>query len=145
MSLHTLKLLSASGRESSNSHSLIYLDIVTDNSGLTDHDTCSVVNKEILANGGTRMDVNTGLAVCVLCHHTWDERYSKQMQLMGYTVCSDCKQSRIAKDNLIVIVGCRVSVKKRSHISLHQSPDFWNPFKEIIADFLRHIDKLVMR
>jgi membrane protein len=77
-------------------------------------------------------------------HHTRDERYSKQMKLVGYTVCSDCKQSRIAKDNLIVIVGCRVSVKKRSHISLHQSPDFWNPFKEIIADFLRHIDKLVM-
>ena len=91
------------------------------------------------------MNINTGLAVCVLCHHTRDERYSKQMQLVGYTVCSDGKQSRIAKDNLIVIVGCRVSVKKRSHISLHQSPDFWNPFKEIIADFLRHIDKLVMR
>ena len=145
MSLHTLKLLSTSGRESSDSHSLIYLDIVTDNSGLTDHDACSVINKEILADSGTRMDINTGLAVCVLCHHTRDKRHSKQMQLMCYTVCSDCKQSWIAKDNLIVIVGCRVSVKKRSHISLHQSPDFWNPFKEIIADFLRHIDKLVMR
>ena len=103
-----------------------------------------MVYKEILANSGTRMDIYTGFAVCMLCHHTRDERYSKQMQLVGYTVCSDCKQSRIAKDNLIVIVGCRVSVKKRSHISLHQSSDFWNPFKEIIADFLRHIDKLVM-
>mgnify|MGYP001016507326 FL=1 len=62
MTAHIPKLLSALGGERAECYTLIELDMAADDGCFTDHDAGTVVNKEIFADGCTRMDVDTGFA-----------------------------------------------------------------------------------
>ena len=75
MSAHIAQLLTTLGRERTERHALIQLDMFPDDRCLTDYDTGSVINKEIFADRGTRMDIDTGLRVCLLRHHTRNQRH----------------------------------------------------------------------
>ena len=53
--------------------SLIEGDVVPDDAGLADDDACTVVDGEIFANLGTRMDVDAGLGVDQLGDDAWND------------------------------------------------------------------------
>ena len=62
--------LPATGRERTQSHTLIDLHVVTDHRGLTHDDTGTVVNEEKLTHSGAGMDIDAGNAMGVLCHNS---------------------------------------------------------------------------
>ena len=53
---------------------LVQLHVIADRRRLSDDDTGSVVNKEVTADGGTGMNVDTRDPVGVLRHHARDKR-----------------------------------------------------------------------
>ena len=75
VSAHITQLLTALGREGAERHSLIQLHVFTDHGRLTDYDTGSVINKEILADRSTRMNINDALRMRFLRHHTRNQRH----------------------------------------------------------------------
>ena len=62
-------LLVARKAESAQRDTLVKLDAVTDPGGLADHDAGAVIDEESPADGGAGMDIDAGLAVCILGHH----------------------------------------------------------------------------
>ena len=46
------------------------LTVVADDGRLANHDACSVIDEKALTDLGPRMNVDTGLAMRVLCHHS---------------------------------------------------------------------------
>ena len=84
--------------------------MAADDGGLTDNDAGSVVDKEVFADGGSRMDINTGFAVCLFRQHTRNQWNAQPEQFMGKPVNGDGIQSRIGKNNLILASCGRVSI-----------------------------------
>ena len=75
MTTHIAQFLTAFGGKGTKCNTLIQFDMAADDGCFTDYDAGSVVNKEIFADGCTRMDVDTGFAVCLFRHHTRDRKY----------------------------------------------------------------------
>ena len=92
--------------------------MAADDGCFTDYDAGSVVNKEIFADGCTRMDVDTGFAVCLFRHHTRDKRNTKQKQLMRQTVYRDGIKSRIRKYDLVFAACSRIAIVSGLQICL---------------------------
>ena len=65
MSFYTLQLLAFSRRKTAERYALIDLYIVTNDRGLANNDSGSMVNKEIFADGSARMDINPSQAMRV--------------------------------------------------------------------------------
>ena len=77
-----------------------------------------MIDKEIFADGCTRMDVDTGFAVCLFRHHTRDKRNTKQKQLMRQTVYRDGIKSRIRKYDLVFAACSRIAIVSGLQIGL---------------------------
>ena len=60
-------------------HSLIKGDVVADDSGFADDYTCSMVNGKVFTDGGSGVNVNTGLRVSLLGDDTRDDGYFQLM------------------------------------------------------------------
>ena len=69
-----LQALSCSSGKSAQGNTLINFYVLTNDSGFTDYYACSMVDKEIFAEGSTRMDICTSTAVCMFSHDTWNHR-----------------------------------------------------------------------
>ena len=75
----TPKALTASGRQTTQCHALIDLNMIADHRGLTNNNACTVVNKEKSSNGCAGMDVDTGDAMGMLCHNSGDHGHIKSI------------------------------------------------------------------
>ena len=91
MTLLARELLAASGGQSTDGHALIYLDVFTDDGGLADYYAGTMIYEEIFTDGSTRMDVDTGLGMCVFRHKSGDDRYMQPVQLVCKAVYRDRK------------------------------------------------------
>ena len=67
-------------------NSLIELNMVADDCSLADNHSGAVVYAEILADTGTRMDVDTGKRVSKFSDYTGQDGYSQLKQAMCHTV-----------------------------------------------------------
>ena len=86
MALHIAQYLAASGRKCAKGDALVQLYIVSNLGGLAYYYASSVVDKEIPANGGSRMDVNTGQTMGIFRHHTGNQGHFQKMQFMSNPV-----------------------------------------------------------
>ena len=118
MTTHIAQFLTAFGGKGTKCNALIQFDMAADDGCFTDHDAGTVVNKEIFADGCTRMDVDTGFAVCLFRHHTRDKRNTKQKQLMRQTVYRDGIKSRIRKYDLVFAACSRIAIVSGLQIGL---------------------------
>ena len=118
MTTHIAQFLTAFGGKGTKCNTLIQFDMAADDGCFTDYDAGSVVNKEIFADGCTRMDVDTGFAVCLFRHHTRDKRNTKQKQLMRQTVYRDGIKSRIRKYDLVFAACSRIAIVSGLQIGL---------------------------
>ena len=78
---------------------MIELHSVADDTGGSDDHARSVVDGEVVADGGCRMDVYARLAVCHLGDDAWNERHPQRQQLVGDAVVGDGLDDRIAGDD----------------------------------------------
>ena len=118
MTLNVLKLSSAVCGESSESYALIDLNVLPYLGRLTYYDTRTVIDKEILSDICSRVDVDTRDRVGIFGHHSGDERYIELIKLMCQTVYDGCKQSGVSIDNFFFGESRRVSVKSGLHIRI---------------------------
>ena len=79
MTLFPGELLAAPGGERSDGNALIDLYVLTDDGGLTDYDAGSVVDKEVLVDGRSRMNVDSGLGLGKLRHQSGQHGYLQQV------------------------------------------------------------------
>ena len=67
-------------------NSLIELNMIAYYCGFSDNHTCAVVYAEILADAGSRMDVDTGQGMCKFRDNAGQDGYSKFKQTVCHTV-----------------------------------------------------------
>ena len=84
-----LKALCAEG------NALIYLYVVADGGGLTDYDTCAVVDEEILTDRCAGVDIYARFLVGKLGHNTRDIRNSPAVEAVGDAVYRNCIKSGV--------------------------------------------------
>ena len=95
MALLVAEILSASRGECSKCNTLIQLYVFTDFRGLSHYDTGSMIDKEVFADSGARMNIYSGQVMGILRHHAGNERHAKQKQLMGQAEDGDCVNARV--------------------------------------------------
>src|SRR4051812_39517475 len=89
-------------------HTLIQLDMFADFGCLADYHTRAVVDEEMLANRGARVDIDARASVGPLGHHAWNERYVEFVQHVCQPIDRDSLQSRIAEDHFVERLAGRV-------------------------------------
>ena len=134
------ELLASSCGKSSERYSLIELDIVSDNGSLTDNYACAVIDKEVLAYGSSRVDIDACGAVSIFRHDTWNDRNSEQVQLMCHAIYGYGLYAGIGIDDLVLARGCRISVKRSGQIGVEKISDLWNCFQKLKSQLLGLID-----
>ena len=73
------------GREffTSQTDTLKDTDIITNHTGLTDHCSGAVVDRKVMPNPGSRMNINTRFRMSQFCYNTGNIRHTQLIQLMG--------------------------------------------------------------
>ena len=94
--------------------------IVADDTCGADDDTCAVVDGEVVADGGSRMYVDAGLAVGHLSQHARDERYVEHVELVSQAVVDQCLDDGIAADHFAVVCRRGVAVEGRHNVCLER-------------------------
>ena len=64
-------------------YTLIELHVITYYTCGTNHNTRAVIYSEMMANGGSRVDVYTSLRMSHFCYYTRDKRHTEQQELMS--------------------------------------------------------------
>ncbi len=81
--------LPAPGGQRAQGHALIQLYIFTDDRRFSHDDAGSVIDKEILSDGSTGVDIDTGHTVGVFGHNSGQHGYIKGVKHVGQTVHRD--------------------------------------------------------
>ena len=110
--------LHARRRKGAQRHALIDFDMVADDARLAHYDACTMVDEEILANGGAGVDVDTRTRMGVLSHDTRDHRHVADIKLMGDPIDEYGKKAGIGQHNLLPVVRRGIALKKRLQILL---------------------------
>ena len=95
-------------------------DMMPDPAGLANDGTGSVVDGEVVADDGTRMDVNACFGVSHLGNHPRNERNPQDIQLMGNAMVADGPESWVAKDHFAEVLGGWISVEGGLRIGSQQ-------------------------
>lgn len=115
-------------------HSLVECDMVSDDAGLADHNSCTVVDCEILAYAGSRMDVDTGSGMRQLGHDAGNHRNAENQKGMSRAIMKHGLDYRIAGDDLAQVLYCRVIVLDCLYIGIEETLDFSKLFDETAAE-----------
>ncbi len=105
MTLFSFDRLASLGGQSSQSHALINFHMMPDGRGLPDHDAGAMIDKEILVDRSSRMDIDACQPVSMLCHNSRNQRNTHGKQFMGNPVNGDGVDSRIGVNNLFHAVS----------------------------------------
>ena len=79
-----------------------------------------MVDAEVPADGGLRVNVDARDTVGVLCHHSRNQRHLQHIELVGDAVDGDGQKSRVGEDDVLLAVGRRVAVKCRLQIRIQK-------------------------
>ena len=91
------------------------------------------------------MDIDTGAGVRVLRHHPGDQRHLQKKQFMSQSVHGTRKKPRIAKHDLLFVVGSGIALVKRLHVGIDKLPDGRDPAYKGDRQLLRNILDLRFR
>ena len=100
------------GREffTSQTDTLKDTDIITNHTGLADHRSGAMVDREVMSNPGSRMNINTRFRMSQFCYDTGNIRHTQLIQLMGVALIADSTESRVTENNLSQILCGRIAV-----------------------------------
>ena len=126
VALFARKSLAASRGKSSQRNALINLHILADDCGFANHNAGTVVDKEVLADGCTRMDVNARFGVGVFCHESRENRNMQKVEFMGNAVDGRCHEAGIGEDDFVEAAGCGVAVISGVQIRFQEFTDLRN-------------------
>ncbi len=105
-------------------HAMVELDAITDDARLADHHTGAVVDKEMFADGGTGVDVDSGLAVSPFGHDPWDQGQVGSVEEVGGTENGYRFNGRVAENNFLVTASRRVTLIGGAHVGGENASNF---------------------
>ena len=129
--------VASAGGQSADSNTLIDLYMFSDDGRFTDNNAGSVVHEEILADGGARVNIDAGLGVGIFGHHSGDHGNFHQIQFMSQPAYRACHQTRIGKNDFILVICRRVSVIGGLNIRIYILADHGDPAEVFPADLIR--------
>ena len=118
----------------SESNALIELHVVAEDAGCTDDDTRTMVNGKVTANGGSRVYVDTSLAMGHLSNDARNEGYAEEMQLMSNSIVANGAYGRIAANHLAIARGSRITFISGYHIGGEQATQMRKAFNELTGN-----------
>ena len=83
-----------------------------------------MVYREIAAYGGSRMNVDSGFAMCHFGYDAWDKGYAEHQQFVRYTVVADGANGGIAADDFTERMGGWIAVVSGFHICCQYAAQF---------------------
>ena len=111
MALFAGKLLSAASRKCAERDALVNLDILADHCGFANHDACAMIDKEVFADGCTRMNVDARFGMGIFGHESRENRNVQKIKFVGDAVNSCRHEAGVGEDNLVKATGSGVAVK----------------------------------
>ena len=120
--------------------------MIADRGRRADNHAGSVIDEEIFSDGRTGMNIDSGGRMRVFRHHTRNQRHIQKKKLMRQTIDRRREQSRIGKNNLVLVISCRISLIGCFDIRIDKRPHGRNPAAEGQGDAVRLIiDLCVVR
>ncbi len=113
---------------------LIDFDVAVDDAGFADDDAGSVVDEERRADLGTGVNIDSGVGMRPLRHHTRDVGDVGFVEFVGETVDGDCFQAGIAEDDFVGPFGCRVTIESSLDVGREKFADGRESFEELQRD-----------
>ena len=121
-------------------HTLIELDVISNDTGLPDDYTRTVVDGERGADGCSGMDVHTGLGVSDLCHHARNQGHAHRKQFVRHTKDGQRLNDRIAGQDLCDARRCRITVVGGHHVGGEDAAHS----RQTADEFRRHLLGLLL-
>ena len=126
---------------------LIKAYVVADDAGLAYNHTCTVVDAEVLADLGSRMDVDTCTAVGQLGNDAGNDGHTQGQQQVGDAVVQQGDDGGIGEDDFLIGAGGGVTVINCLDIGVGQALDLWQRLDKLHGDFFRllaHVWHLIL-
>ncbi len=121
----------ASSAQSTERHALVEPDIVTQSSGFSDDDSCTVIDEEPLANLRTGIDVDSRAAVSIFTDDPRNHRNAASVEDVSNAMGHDGNQGRIAKDDFFDASSCGVTVKGRHGVLVEDESELGELSEEV--------------
>src|SRR5208337_5148805 len=88
--------------ECSQGHTVVKSHPSADGGGFADHHARPMIDEERLANRSAGIDIDAGVAVRHLGHHTGEERHSHQVEPVRQALHGNGLHARVAEQNLLM-------------------------------------------
>ena len=145
MTLYAGEFLAAPGGKCTDGHALVDLNVFTDDGSLADYDTGTVIDKEVFADGCTRMDIDSGCGMRIFGHQTRKYGHIKHVEFMCQAIYRDGHDSGVSKNDLRHALGCGISVIECKQIGFQKASYFGNTVKEGLGNLVAFLLLLLFR
>lgn len=117
-------------------NALIEADVVSDDAGFTDDGTGTVVDKEVLADGGTGVNIDTCDGVGHFCNDSGNQFYAKVLELVSNAIIGHSGNAWVAENGFTGTDGSGVAFEGGHNVSHEQATKFWEGIDEASTDVL---------
>ena len=105
-------------------HPLVQPHVAADDARLADDDARAVVDAEILADLGPRVDIDTRSGMRLFGDDARQHGNPQAQQRMGEAVVGQGRERRVTQDHLLIAHGSRIAVENRLDVGGEQTPQF---------------------
>ena len=109
---------------------MVELDVISNLTCLSNHHARSMVDKEVLPDSCTGMNIDTGFLMSPFCHHSRKEGHIQFEEFVGDTINGDRHDARVAEHDFIGCMACRVAIKSGFHVFGEHEADLRDPFEQ---------------
>ena len=110
---------------------LVQFDMVADLASLADHHARAVIDKKMISDRGTGMNVDAGSLMCPFGHHPRNKGDSKSVQFVGQAIDRDRLESRITENDLVQVLAGWIPVIGGLHVGRQHSAHLGDAFQEV--------------
>ena len=113
---------------------MVNLDVLADDCGFANHNACAVIDKEVFADGCTRMDVDARFGMGIFGHESRENRNVQKIKFMGNAENRCRHKARIRKDNFVKAPSGRIAIKSGMQIGFKTFANPRNLREKFLAD-----------
>ena len=123
MALVSAQCLAGGQRPCHQTDALVQLDAVADDGRLAHHGAGAVIDEEVRADAGARVQVDAGAGVRPLGHDTGNKRNVLPVELVGEALHGNRFDAGIGDNHFVAAERGGVAVERRVGIGAEQLPD----------------------
>ena len=113
---------------------MVNLHVLADDGCFANHDSGTVIDKEVFANRCARVDVDSRFGMRVFGHEARQNRHMQQVKLMGDAEDGGCHEAGVSEDDFVKAAGGWVAVVGSVQVGFQEFADLRNLREEFLAD-----------